>query len=156
MREIINLLLKSFQVFILFILFISAIYLPDVILLYSGYCWKEKRYLSDQEKFDRVVAALIKERASVNPYIVNDAGGIVSNTGLIGGSIDASPHYASLDEFYALNPKCCEFVEYLRSEGIVSIPFLTRASGDVHTRVRVFYIYHFEVQYSNQPRSRER
>jgi hypothetical protein len=106
------------------------------------------------------VAALIKERALLGvsrfPYTVNEAGGKVSKTSEI-GVIDASPRYASLEEFYALNPKCCEFVEHDPSnDEILSIPFLTRAAGDAHTFVRVFYIHDFDVQNSNQPRYRER
>lgn len=137
----------------LFILITSAFYLPEAMLLYSGYCREEKRYLSDQEKFDEVVTELIGRRVSVLPYTVNEFGGkSYAKTGFV----DASLRYSSLEEFYALNPGCCELVEFYRSsDGIVSIPCSKRASGEINALVRIFYIYDFDAQNSKQPLYRE-
>jgi hypothetical protein len=132
---------------ILFILVLSTLYLPKAILLYSGYCWEEGRYLTTQEKFDLVVMNIINEKAWRNSYTVNEVGGKIFSEEMI-----ETFKYSSLKEFYALNPNCCEFVETLVEEGeVFTVPFRARVSGHLNIFVRAYYIYDFDKQNNNLP-----
>lgn len=98
----------------------SAVYLSKVMLLYSGYCFEKERYLTTQEKFDVVVAEIIREDKL---------------------------SYATLEEFYAANPNSCELVERFRHpDETFIISFMDRASGRLNIFVRVFYVYDFDRQ----------
>jgi len=153
------------QWLIIILLLISVFYLPKAMLLYSGYCFKEERYLGEQEKFNIVVTEIINRKdaaedqhsAYVFPaegrrrraYTANEAGGKLWLTEVLKTSF----RYSSLEEFYALNPNSCELVETLVGGEYLwlGIPFRARAGGCLNTIVRVFYIYDFDEENENQP-----
>lgn len=148
----------------LLVLIVSAIHLPKAMLLYSGYCFKEERYLTTQEKFDIVVAHIISRKEILDrgqyinydppeegwrhAYTVNEAGGKV----WLNEAVKTSFRYSSLKEFYALNPDSCELVEIYSDSGEQAyVPFWYRLAGRINIIVRVFYIYDFDRENDNQP-----
>ncbi len=69
--------------------------------LYTGYCFEEKRYLTDEELQKSAIIFLIKHRAQ-DSYLSDDPvkSSYVSNPLL--------PDYESVEEFLKLNPNCCK------------------------------------------------
>ncbi|MDR1044169.1 MAG: hypothetical protein LBP33_03500 [Candidatus Adiutrix sp.] len=146
----------------LLILVVSAIYLPKAILLFSGYCFEKERYLSTQEKFDIVVAKIINEKSKRVPFTVSEAGGKIFPKR---GSDYAEEHietfrYSGLENFYKLNPNCCELVETIRIPDsdveMLTVPLWERWCGRLNIFVRVFYIYDFDRENNNRPLYEER
>lgn len=87
-------------------------------------------------------------------YTVNEAGGKV----LLNEAVEISFSYSSLEEFYALNPNCCELVEVFDGgeRRNNTIPFGERVCGRLNTLVRVFYIYDYDQQNGGLPLYREK
>lgn len=162
-----NCLKPGIKIIILLFLLISAFFLPRAVLLYSGYCFEKNGYLSTQEKFNIVATWVINEQKAsgdrrltfVHPepgwrraYTVNEAGGKI----FLNEAVEITFRYSSLEEFYALNPDGCEFVEMFFDEGKkYDVPFLSRVNGHLNILVRVFYIYDFD-QDNDMPLYRER
>ncbi|MDL2260477.1 hypothetical protein LJB99_06370 [Deltaproteobacteria bacterium OttesenSCG-928-K17] len=153
-----------FQAFVLLFLIASAVDLPKAMLRYSGYCLKQDRYLTTQEKFDIVVSHIINRKKVKDhgqyisherppegwrrAYTVDETGGKV----WLNEAVKTSLSYSSLEHFYALNPGCCELVEVFVDEGgIYDVPFWYRLSGHINIIVRVFYIYDIDQENNSQP-----
>lgn len=95
-------------------------------LNYTGYCYEQGRYLTNQEKIDIVVIEILKNFPAVpqQPLIAPNGSKI--------------PQYflprdvtraQSIEDFYAMHPNCCEVTDqarfdFLQSEFIAS-PVLT-------------------------------
>lgn len=109
-------------------------------LNYSGYCFKEKRYLSDQERIDRAVAYVLATYPPVIDYLNEDAS--------VEPTIERRPpkhpvYYRDAKEFFELNQGCCEVTMRAR-EGTDNKPSLSsrvmgRTSCYVHVKYKVRY-----------------
>jgi hypothetical protein len=138
------------NLFIAVLLIAGMLYLPKAILLYSGYCWEEGRYLTNQEKIDIAVKEVINQQSRrwSYDYTVNEAGGKV----YLRNEKRETFRYSNLKEFYALNQNCCDFLDiYLSGETYINIPFIERISGHLNTSIRVFYIYYYDEKNNNIP-----
>ncbi|MDL2260478.1 hypothetical protein LJB99_06375 [Deltaproteobacteria bacterium OttesenSCG-928-K17] len=157
-----------FQAFVLLFLIASAIDLPKAMLRYSGYCMKQDRYLTTQEKFDIVVSHIINRKKVKDhgqyisyerppegwrrAYTVDETGGKV----WLNEAVKTSLNYSSLEHFYALNPDCCELVEvYIDFGERAYVPFWYRLAGRINIIVRIFYIYDFDQENNNLPLYKE-
>jgi len=112
------------------------------VLNYNGYCFKEGRFLSDQEKYRLVVERKIRYGSPFRPvkpippgrnFWSDVRGDKVSHWIVEGHDGPVEPiHYRSADEFFALNPNCCEMRGYIisGSEGPFEPSFWDRAFGD--------------------------
>jgi hypothetical protein len=67
---------------------------------YSGFCWAEKRWLSDEERIDLAIAEVIKRKTA---YLERGIGGAKE--------YELIP-YASIEEFKQKNPDCCSIASY--------------------------------------------
>ena len=74
-----------------------VIFAVPATLNYSGYCWEEKRWLSDEEKIRRMI------------YITNKSGYIrIENKNKKGDYIQIKNiPYKDIDDFLQKNPDCC-------------------------------------------------
>lgn len=108
------------------------LYLTSLGLMnYHGYCFKEKRFLSDRERIQRVVADVVEHKMPFWPVRKNGNG--VTLYWVIDGSPDPIEpiFYKNIEEFSAENPNCCEFVPYMSgSEGRWRPDFLNRVIAD--------------------------
>lgn len=115
-------------------------------LNYTGYCYEQGRYLTDQEKIDIAVIDLLKN------FPANPRGPQVPPW---------SPRYflprdatraQSIEDFYAMHPNCCEVTDqarfdFLQSEFIASpgqkVPLMMRLTGMVSSYVLIRYKLHY-------------
>lgn len=111
------------------------------VLNYNGYCFKEGRFLSDQEKYRLVVGEMVRNGAPFVPvkpippgrsFWSDQLGDKVSHWIVEGHDGPVEPiYYRSADEFFAINPDCCEMRSYLSTgEGGFVYGFWDRAFGD--------------------------
>lgn len=107
----------------------------------SGFCFSERRFLSDNEKFKLVVDGIIKNRMPFYPvkplrpgksYWSEKEGDKISHWVLVGQTEPVEPiDYKSTEEFFLLNPNCCEMREYVSSsEGVYKPSELDRLFGN--------------------------
>jgi hypothetical protein len=94
---------------------ICAIVLVEY-LNFSGFCYSERRYPSDAELIARAIAYNL-ERHSPDS--------------------SRSKMYASLDDFYRENPKCCEILRW--SSGPFGNPLILRLFGVYESLVDIAY-----------------
>jgi hypothetical protein len=141
-----------FKSLVLVILINSAFFVPKTMLISSGYCWEEERYLSNQEKFDIVALAIINEREPVTPYRVN------SFSGRAYLPENIKPYrYADLEEFRILNPNSCELVNWIPGrEGKIGLSLPSKQDGRLTALVRIIYIYAFDRRNNDRPIYAER
>ena len=78
-------------------------------LSYSGYCFKEKRYLSDEEKINLAVQHVVRFYPPNIPYEIVVENGEQKKI-RTGRSPKNSLPYRDLKEFLELNPNCCRVV----------------------------------------------
>lgn len=116
-----------------------AVYLLVLIVLnYQGFCFKERRLLSDQEKFRMVVGRMVTARRPFWP--VSHEGNVrhltdptlISHWIIKGHDGPVEPiFYRSAEEFFDRNPDCCEMrTNVAGSEGPFEPDFWDRALGD--------------------------
>ncbi len=136
-------------------------------LNYNGYCFKEKRFISDQEKIRMVVERIVIKRGAPIPFwpkrydkgnVVKNKNGetvwVVSKDGNVKPSdepVEPIP-YQSVDEFFARNPNCCTMVDHVSgSEGPFKPDFWDRATGECSGGiVRVTGTYRFRDAAGNE------
>lgn len=126
---------------LLLLFVVSAAYLPNAIMLYSGYCPKEKRYLTSQEKLEIAVADTVNRRVqlSFEDYTMNEAGEKIHSRKLI-----PQYRYSSLNEFYELNPNCCFFIENFQREARkFYTPCGKKLTGELNVLIYISYIFAF-------------
>lgn len=90
-------------------------------LIYNGYCWKTKSFMTDDEKIE---AAIRSAMASANSVII--------------GSDKTPVPYKDIEDFRRANPDCCQ-IRGADSEGYPPLGFFARITGAVHDWVRVAY-----------------
>lgn len=126
---------------LLLFLAVSAVYLPNAIMIYSGYCPKEKRYLTAKEHCDIVATEIINRRAQIllDDYTLNEAGEKIYSKRMI------SQHsYSNLDEFYALNPNACFYIDNFQREARSFSPTCSaKLTGKLNAILYVNYIFAF-------------
>jgi len=128
---------------ILVFLAIAAVFnLPKALILYSGYCLEEKRFLSDQEMFDLAAQKIVNEKdlyLSHSYYKVNEDGKKIR--------VDKNIRnfkYSNIEEFYDMNPNCCKFVSYVQDDGGKHrIHFCKKFTGQINKIVAATYIWGF-------------
>jgi hypothetical protein len=102
---------RKFFVFLLIMLLGYGGYLAY--MSYSGYCFREKRYLSDEERI----------RFVINEILANYSRNFEFEKGLKNNQLRDKPlsgqpiPYRNMNEFRALNPECCEVVTQYTSPG---------------------------------------
>jgi hypothetical protein len=111
------------------------------VLNYNGFCFKEGRFLSEQEKFRLVVEREIQYGPPFEPvlqyrpgvsYWSPAEGDKISHWRVKGHDGPVEPIlYRGADEFFAQNPNCCEMRPFFSSsEGGFLPSFWDRALGD--------------------------
>lgn len=108
-------------------------------LSYSGYCFSERRYLSDQERIERAVTFVL---ASMTPPVARyDISPVDKRRKTFQeGTRDYVP-YRSVHEFFELNPNCCVVVDrFTYRGGETYIPnFWNRLTGAVSAVISMKY-----------------
>ncbi len=81
-------------------------------LNYSGFCFKEMRYISDEEKIRNAIA------------VVNKIGGAtyIGKDGFPDKYREIIP-YEDVDDFLDKNPKCCEIIPYIGFDSLTDDPY---------------------------------
>jgi len=87
------------------LLFGSQVFLPQANL--KGFCWAEKRFLTDEERIYRLVER-INKRDFFNLYA--NRKGIY----LVGETVYDVVPYKSVEDFLTSNPDCCNIKKYSR------------------------------------------
>lgn len=111
------------------------------ILNFSGYCLEEERYLSDEEK---IQIAVRREIASYPPVLVRrqsaEEEGVLRNF-IVYERPDNPIYYDDIEEFYKINPNCCE----VTSSGKDGHPrgIWNRLSGNTSDFVHVKYLVRY-------------
>jgi hypothetical protein len=103
-------------------------------LSYTGYCFKEERYLSDQEKID----AVITEALMTYPPVLEERDDVGRLT--LFRPKNWIP-YKDVNEFKRLNPNCCQLTT--RGDEGYKITFSERLFGDVSTLVHIRYLVRY-------------
>lgn len=120
-----------------------------MLILANGYCPELGRSLTDQEKCDIAVQAIINDKGRYiqYPYINEDGKKLPYN------KIVQMYDYSSLEEFYAMNPDCYKFVETIDTPDAppFTIPYREKISGRLNTFIIVSYIFAFDKQNNNAP-----
>lgn len=106
----------------------------------KGYCEKEHRYLTDEEKINSAIQYILSGYPSVVDILEKQGEDIVR----VDMNIPKKPiYYNSIEEFKAINKDCCRLSD-LDINGDQA-GFITRARGGLSTYVRVRY----KVRYLN-------
>jgi len=107
---------------------------------YAGYCHKEGRFLSDEEKIHSAIRYVL---AGYPPSISNVE--VIVNDAFQRGPSWAKPKntikYKDVDEFQEINPNCCK-LSMVIAEGVRS-SFIDRIAGYFST----FVIVRYKVRY---------
>lgn len=119
----------------------TFLFLPPVIFVvfavlnYSGFCFKELRYLSDDEKIQRVIA-------EINKGIFITGAGTITNPaiGEVGAIREPIP-YESVEVFLKENPDCCTLIPKNGNYADIGHPptLWQRIFGNVNYGVRMKY-----------------
>lgn len=107
-----------------------AIFLVIVLgLNYFGYCFREHRFPSDEEKIKSVVQSIVTNEL---PFRRPDVEGNAEYWVIEGKKEPVEPiSYRDVEEFFALNPGCCEIrYDYINtSEGPLRFGVMNRLLG---------------------------
>jgi len=120
------------------LLFGSQVFLPQANL--KGFCWTEKRFLTDEERIYRLVER-INKRDFFNLYVLNEAGAY-----LVGPTVYDVVPYKSVEDFLTSNPDCCKIKKYsgiiVHGEKVDSHEYSQKGlyAGSFYIRHRVKYI----------------
>lgn len=114
-------------------------------LNFLGFCFTDKRFLSDQEKTNIVVREVLA--AYPRP------GETVNQVSVVNGvqvwtRVKVSPEnlipYRDINEFFSQNPDCCKVTKvYHDGEGLVALDFVDRICGRVSDFVEVKYFVRY-------------
>jgi len=117
---------------------------------FNGFCFNERRFLTDEEKIDLVLDEVIKSYPPVLvEHLTLNNGKIVSKWFHPKNAIA----YKNKSEFFKINDKCCEIVNFGKGDfGLEGspIPFFSKLSGGISTFVRVRYLVRFKYSNSNK------
>ncbi len=115
---------------------------------YSGFCWSQKRYLSDQEKINFVVDHVLQRyRPQVEIYeMIDDKKLLLSRKDIPNNLI----LYQSKKDFFGSNKNCCEVKKTLDKSIDLNdgepgeISFFHRISGTVSDLVHLKYLVRYK------------
>jgi len=105
-------------------------------LNYSGFCLEQRRFLTDGEKIEIVVRRILNSYPpALKTYVTNPDGRRAINWSRPEKPIP----YSSIEEFFAVNPDCCEVTlrEHPKQGGTISL--IDRLLGITSANVRVRY-----------------
>lgn len=139
-----------FRRVLLSVVVLAVVYIATIAgLNYSGYCFKQKRYLSDQEKIDIAVAYIIahlkpRERPvtsyATSPFVEYEERGIQKHV-RANDWPDDQIKYQDISDFYEINKDCCKLV--LEGREGFKPSFWDRISGRTSALVYVRYTVRF-------------
>jgi len=138
--------IKGYVKFILvFLLVALAIYLVGkAALTFYGYCYKEKRFLADEEIIHLVVERVIRSYPPVLDEIVRFGDGRIGRKWY---RPEGVAFYKSKEEFFKINKNCCELTSFGRGDSGGNgkpISLLSKLTGNIFTYVRVRYQIRFK------------
>jgi len=118
-------------------LILVAIAIGRFSLNYSGYCFEEHRFLSNEEK----ISIAIRDVFGTYPPNLIEYGENLGEVIVIGGHTPAHPiYYKDIDTFRAENTDCCRLTQRMeRTKSKFPIQLGSRLSGDANTFVEVIY-----------------
>lgn len=124
---------------VLIVVGVFVLYLFTVMVLnYTGYCFKQGRYLSDEEKIDTAINYILGTYPPAIDYYEKQGNKVVK----VGRTRPRTPlYYESKDEFIALNTNCCELTMIAREN--YGIRLSSRLFGTVSTFVHVSYLVRY-------------
>lgn len=137
--------------------FIGKLILFGVVLFYSvktgmsymGYCFAQQRYLSDQEKIDRVVQEILN---SYPPTLVHYEKNGTGQTVMKWINPEDPIYYDSVEDFLSVNGDCCVVTDIVkRDAGHVGdkIPLIFKMSGKISDYVIVRYLVRYKTPGGN-------
>lgn len=104
-------------------------------LNYVGFCFKERRFLSDEEK----IAIGVRDVLAAYPPVIDlyeERNGEVVEVGR--SQPDRPIHYKDVDSFFAENPDCCKVTRIMERSGY-TVRLEHRLLGSANTFVEVKY-----------------
>lgn len=113
------------------VIYSSYYVVHNAFLSYTGFCFKENRYLSAEEKL----------RATVENILTKYPPAIIKKSNKIGWSNSAPEHpvyYKNTDEFFSINQNCCELIK-IRNIDEGEPVFMERLTGTVSGYARIDY-----------------
>ena len=127
-----------------------AIYLAH--LSYSGYCFEQKRFLTDDEKIRAVVREILVRYPK--------SGDVVHELKIVDGKRvwtkrkkwpESPVPYESIDHFLRLNPDCCSVSDLATyGTGLVKISVMQRVLGRASDFVRINYYLRYLDEKGNE------
>jgi hypothetical protein len=103
-------------------------------LSYNGFCFRQQRFLSDDEYFDATIDQIIRGRTFVQT---------TSGPGFIRSVVLNVIPYTDKDEFRRRNPNCCKIVPHNVGDQGPFTSFRQRLFGYAANIVSVTYIVHY-------------
>lgn len=133
-------ILRALKHISLIVISISAVYVVVRLgLNYSGYCYEQKRYLTDQEKIEIAVREILRfYPPTLTEYGVSQGGENVVRW----FSPEKAIPYQSVEDFFKINKECCEITDYEKGDFGQKgerISRLNKLLGDTSDNVRVRY-----------------
>lgn len=125
-----SLLKMTFSCFLLGLVVYAIVHLT---MNYSGFCWRQKRWLSKQEIIEAGIDYALK-RENINVAITSPGGSITLIV------LKGIP-YKSRQEFLMLNPGCCSIVE--KADEGFRPTFLQKLAGNGRAIVKVNYKFRY-------------
>jgi hypothetical protein len=112
-------------------------------LNYSGYCFKENRYLSNEEKINSAVLEVIATYPPVIDHeeVYRDEKMGIQKLKRVRKKPEFPIHYKNINEFFELNPDCCQVTSEARKGYVPS--FEERILGAKCGFVRLVYIVRY-------------
>jgi hypothetical protein len=112
-------------------------------LSYSGFCCTQGRYLSDEEKINIAVQYFL---AAYPPVIEHEVVNPDGSRKQVTAPPPQAVRYRDVDEFFRLNPGCCEVVKEVKTSGgeTLSLDFWNRLAGLSSSFVRVKYLVRYQ------------
>lgn len=118
-----------------FFLFASAIYAAR--LSYDGYCFSQGRQIPENEKVRTAIARILETYppAATRVYLGSNAWQPIPPSRPI--------HYASVDEFLAMNPECCRIAPIEKYIEGGHLDLLSRLTGEATNIVEIRYLVRY-------------
>lgn len=105
-------------------------------LNYSGFCHEQRRFMTNQERIEIVVRRILSSYPpTLKTYVTRPDG----QRAIQWERPEKAIPYESVEEFFAVNPDCCEVTLQQHPKQGGTVPLLERLSGDTAANVRVRY-----------------
>jgi len=112
----------------------TALVLACAVLSYNGFCFKEKRFLSDRDYFASAVSEIIERNAQ--QLITQEPGGTLFRSVPV-------IKYAGAGDFHRKNPNCCKVVADDVANDVPPTSFDQRLFGYIAKFVVVTYVVNY-------------